>query len=189
MTTGAALSVVVEGSTDVVILRSILGQDLAASISFYAGQGRMSLASIGRNILFDEGGPLVLALDSESLNPEHSKEKRLMNEYLLKRMASPEDFKVIVFHPEIEVIFFEAPLALGRLLGQQISEDFIRQGLLIPKHTLDKLLAEASPKRDYDSFVGSIDPESAAELASGKQAAALVDAVKSFLTPAVLAAS
>jgi hypothetical protein len=74
------------------------------------------------------------------------------------------------------------------LLGKPIPPETVREGLLIPKQTLAKLLREASPRRDYPSFVSNIDPEAGAELAKGQQAAALIVRVRSLVTPPVPAA-
>lgn len=61
--------------------------------------------------------------------------------------------------------------------------------LLVPKPTLDRLLKEAGEQRDHIALVSNIAPETARELASGKQAAALIETVKAFVAPTVSAAS
>lgn len=69
MTTEQGLKVIVEGLTDAKILRAILGEALSKKVQIFAGQGRASLATVGRNILFHEGGPVLLVRDSETLDP------------------------------------------------------------------------------------------------------------------------
>ena len=106
----------------------------------------------------------------------------------LESVAPTELFRVFMFIPEIEVIFFEAPRALERLLGKPVSAEAIQEGLLVPKQTLDRLLKEADEKRTSIELVGKTDPETARELAASKQAAALMEAVRSFVEPTVSAA-
>jgi hypothetical protein len=186
MTTPTSLRVVVEGQADAVILRAILGDDLKARIRFYAAQAGGSLITVGRNLLVHEGGPVLVVMDSGALDPQQSS-SRALAAYALSSVAPGERCDVFVFDPEIEVVFFEAPRVLDRLLGRQVPPEVIREGSLIPRQTLDKLLGEGTPARDRQSFIAGLDPQAATGLRAGKQAAASHDAVLTLLTPAAKA--
>jgi hypothetical protein len=188
MTSSRNLLIVVEGQTDASIIRAILGDELKSKTRFFSGQGRMALPTIARNLLVHEGGPVVIVMDSDTLNPAQSESAQAMAKYAMESVAPTELFRVFMFVPEIEVIFFEAPLALERILGKPAPAEAIQEGLLVPKQTLDRLLKEAGDQKGYIALVSNIDPETASELASGKQAAALIETVKSFVAPTVSAA-
>jgi hypothetical protein len=89
----------------------------------------------------------------------------------------------------IEVVFFEAPRALERMLGTQIPPETVREGVMIPKKTLEKLLRQANHHKDYRSLVGQFDSEAGEELAKSEQAAALVAQVRSMVVPSAPAAT
>jgi len=189
MTTPQKLLIVVEGQTDANILRTILGDELKSKTRFFSGQGKMGVSTIGRNLLVHEGGPVLVIMDSDTLSTEQSQEEEALAIYALASVASGAIFGVFMFKPEIEVVFFQAPRVLERLLGKPIPPETVREGLLIPKQTVEKLLREVGPRRDYLSFVSNINPEAGAELAKGQQAAALIERVRSMVTPPVPAAS
>src|SRR5437762_12025506 len=68
MSTPSNLSVVVEGPNDAHIIRAVLEKDLAGKLRFFAAGGRVSLATVGRNILVHEGGQVLLVMDSDTRN-------------------------------------------------------------------------------------------------------------------------
>jgi hypothetical protein len=188
MTTSQKLLIVVEGQTDANILRAILGDELKSKTRFFSGQGKMGALTVGRNLLVHEGGPVLMVIDSDTLSTEQSEEEEALAGYALASVAFGAIFGVFTFKPEIEVVFFEAPRGLERLLGKTIPPETVREGLFIPRQTLEKLLVEPGPRRDYLSFVGNVDPEAGAELAKGLQAAALIEKVRSLVTPRVTVA-
>jgi hypothetical protein len=193
MATQPGLKVVVEGADDARIIRAIAGKELADRLRIFASQGRVSLATVGRNILFHEGGPVLLVMDSDTLNPQRAVELRSMNLAALSGVvtsglqtspfggAATPEFKVFTFVPAIEVVFFEAPEALDRLLGKQMPEEKLREGHLIPQQTLAELLGNGRAPRDYHALLADLDPQVQRALASGAQAKALKEMMESLL--------
>lgn len=179
------LLIVVEGRTDASILRAILGDDLKSKTRFFSGEGKMGLATIGRNLLIHEGGPVLVVRNSDTLNAEHSEEEELLVGYALASVAPGSMFRIFTFKPAIEVVFFEAPDALERLLGKPIAPETVREGSFIPKQTVETLLHEAATGMDYLSFVSNIDSEIGGALAKGHQAVALIDKVRAMVSPLV----
>src|SRR5205807_422759 len=140
-----SLKIVVEGRTDAQLIRAILGGEVAKKTRIYAAQGRASLETIARNVLFHEGGPVLLVMDSDTLNPQLTAE---LESFSLAAMrgpvtsgiqpavtmnSEPPPFRVFTFVPEIEAVFFEAPRVLDRLLGKKPPEEKIKEGHLVPK--------------------------------------------------------
>ncbi len=194
--TQPSLKIIVEGVTDVQLIRAILGDGLAEKARFYAGQGRTSLATLGRNILFHEGGPVLLVMDSDTLNPRLTAELESLN---LAAMSGPITsgiqlpamtgsskplFKVFTFVPEIEAVFFESPEALDRLLGKEPPQDKVKEGHFIPKQVLTELLANGKAHHDYPGLLEHLDPQAQQAIASGQQASNLKAMVESLLADA-----
>src|SRR5262249_49546326 len=156
----------------------ILGEDLAKKVQFFASQGRASLATLGRNVLVHEGGPVLLVMDSDTLDPRLTAELESMNKVAMSSVrtsgaqlpvpaASSRQFKVFTFVPEIEAVFFEAPEVLGRLVGKTVSKDKVSEGHLVPKQVLAELLADTKAHQDYHLIIDHIDPQSRQSIASG----------------------
>jgi hypothetical protein len=189
MTLQSSLYIVVEGPTDAQIIRNILGKELAGRLRFFATSGRTSLATVARNLLVHEGGPVLLVMDADTRNPQLVGELRSMTLMATSGVLPPnlprlsDWVQVFAFVPEIEVIFFEAPQSLEIILGKKIPEEKVQEGLLAPKATLAKLLGEG--KVDYQTLVTSLSPEVASILASSSQAQALKTVIESMITPAV----
>jgi hypothetical protein len=86
--------------------------------------------------------------------------------------------EVFAFVPEIEAIFFEAPPALERLLGEPVPPATVEEGLLIPRKTLAALLGRKGPLDNVTMLYTPLaDPEIAHLIAQGPQATALRDTV------------
>jgi len=61
------ITLAVKGRSDVILLRRLLSELMNCSFRYYAGEGRVSLATLGRNILVHEGCPLMIVEDVEDL--------------------------------------------------------------------------------------------------------------------------
>jgi hypothetical protein len=171
------------------MIRGLLGKELAGKLRFFATSGRTSLATVGRNILVHEGGPVLIVMDSDTRNQQLVEQRRAMAFLATSGVLPPNHpqlsdwVKVFAFVPEIEVIFFEAPQSLEIILGKQLPEEKVQVGLLDPKATLVKLLGEG--KVDYQALVTTLSPEAASILASGAQAQSLRAVVESMMSPTV----
>jgi hypothetical protein len=186
------LLVVVEGKTDATAIRAILGADLARRARVFAAQGRTSLVTVARNLFFHEGDPILVVMDADTtaahLVEEQKALTRVAIESLVPGIANGEDRRVEVFAfvPEIEVVFFEAPQALERVLGEPVPPVAVEEGLLIPHKTLASLLRRKGPLDKVTKLYTPLaDPEIAQLIAQGKQATALRETVISILSPAV----
>jgi hypothetical protein len=173
------ITLVVEGRSDVILLRGLLGDLTNCSFRYYAGEGKVSLASLARNILVHEGGPLLIVMDADTLSPSKAEEESAMVRILLRRFSAASDSDVVAFLPTLEVIFFEAPGVLARRFGSdQIKEPVIERGLYRPNDTLGELLSLAGlSKENYFRTLTSQDIE---ELRQGAQVRKLISAVEAL---------
>jgi hypothetical protein len=189
MTMERTLKIIVEGATDAQIIRGILGESLSKHVRIFAGQGRSSLATVGRNVLLHEGGPVLLVMDAETLDPQLTEELQSMTKVAMRgaftsgaqvpvpTASGPPQFRVFTFVPEIEAVFFEAPQVLERTLGKMPSPEKLKDGSLIPKKTLNELLGEGAGTSNYHGLLGRIDRA----ITSGAQARSLKQLVESML--------
>ena len=178
MTTRGSLKVAIEGPNDAALIRAIVGKDLSAQMRLFVAQGRASLGSVGRNLLVHEEGPVLLVMDSDTRNRQKVEEMRSMARMVMSSIASggftsssasPPLFDVFVFVPEIEVVFFEAPDVLRRLLGDAVTEDRLWQGVRSPKETLSQLLRESGKLSNHAALLGAAsEPDVAEALALGQ---------------------
>ncbi len=189
------LLIVVEGKTDAMAIRAILGADLARRARIFAAQGRTSLVTVARNLFVHEGGPVLIVMDSDTTTVHMVEEQKALAraavESHIPGIMNGRDrgVEVFAFVPEIEAIFFEAPLALERLLGEPVPPATVEEGLLIPHKTLATLLGREGPfDKPTRLYAPLANPEIAHLIAQGAQATALRDTVLSILAPAVPAA-
>lgn len=194
MTTAGNLKIVMESPADAQIVQAILGDELTRKSRFFAAQGQMSLATIGRNLLVHEGGPILLVMDSETLDPHLTAERESLNRVAMSgafasggristtTTATDEGFQVFTFVPEIEVVLFEAPEVLSPILGKALSKEILKEGLLMPRRTLSALLKRQNGLRDYQTLFKKGDLHLAEVLAASPQARALKVVAESLLS-------
>jgi hypothetical protein len=154
------LSIVVEGRADAELLRKVLAADELRDVRFFAAGGRISLSTIGRNILVHEGAPVLVVMDADTLNPD---------------VARHIPAEVFSFVPEIEVVFFEAPGALAMALGRQPEKAEILQGVTSPKQTLGSLLKQAGIDPAMEALLAHVDERGVEALRRGKQMSSLIE--------------
>lgn len=177
------LSVVVNRAEDAALLRALLPAEHLERMRFYAAAGRVALATVGRNILVHEGGPVLIVMDSDTRNTNRADELRSITLAALRNFSPGGPLDVVTFIPETEVVFFETPAALERLLGTTMEESTLREGLLAPRATLDRLLRENGRGPGLPALLQSLGEEALDAVRSGPQACVLLDSVTSLLEP------
>jgi hypothetical protein len=180
------LKIVVEGKADLAILRRLVVRQENSAFDFYAGAGRMSLTSLGRNILFHEGGPLLIVIDADTLTPKTAAETCDSIRSALRSVSPDDRFDVFAFVPELEVLFFEASTVLVRRFGtEKVSELVIERGHYRPKAVLEDILQ--SDRLSREDFYKTLSDEEVEELRCGDQARRLIEAVDLLVSPALRA--
>jgi hypothetical protein len=183
------LRIIAESPSDIHFIRKLLYRELVSEMKFYASQGKVSAVTVARNILVHEGGPVLLAIDSDTLDVERQREYEatalaaIEVAYARNYIMTQPLFKVFTFRPCIEVVFFEAPKALELLLGREVDERTIEEGTARPKQLLQKLygIRESSW---LETLIRKIDEPMQELLRAGQQATQLRETVLSFM-PAV----
>jgi hypothetical protein len=174
------LTIVVEGRSDAILLRRLLSEQKAIPLRFYAAQGRMSLASLGRNILVHEGAPVLVVMDGDTLNPRNADEACRLVEVLLRRFSAEDQSAAFAFVPESEVVFFEEPSVLVRRFGPEVvSQSMIERGRLQPRAVLGGILKGAGLTRE--AYFKELSGEEIDGLRRGEQASRLIDVVEGLM--------
>ena len=177
------ITIVVEGETDVFLIKRILRSITGVSFRFFAAQGKFSLATLGRNILFHEGGSLLVVTDADTFDVASAQEQCGLMRTALRNVSPDGQFNVFAFLPALEIIFFEMPDTLIRRFGAGVVDPaVIERGHYKPGATLNEILKSSGDTPT--SFFKSLGEEELEYLRRGEQCRGLVAAVET-LTPTV----
>lgn len=168
---------VVEGERDAAILRKLLPESLSTA-RFFAARGRASIATVARNLLVHENGPVMLVADGDTHDADRLREDRANLQLALRNVAPAGRFGIFLFVPEIEVLFFECPQALAEL-PMDADRDVLslRYGKDVPKRALEAMLDGQS----FDTWLAGLNPEIWDLLRGGDQAQKLLSAVQALV--------
>jgi hypothetical protein len=171
------LCMVVKARTDVAIIRALLPRPTDRRFRYFAGEGRIGLSTIGRNILVHEGNPVLVVMDALTFDPETAWEKVGMARMALRRFSSEDYSDAFAFLPEIEVVFFEAaPI----LLRRGIEPARIERGLDRPRLILGEELERLG--ETFDGFLKGLTEEDIEALRRGPQAGRFLDVVERLVS-------
>jgi hypothetical protein len=172
-----SIAIVVEGRSEAILLRRLLNQGPAVALRFYAAEGRDCLATVGRNILVHDGGPLVVAMDADTFDRAQGESSCRMVEATLRRVSPDDRFGVFAFVPALEVVFFEAPSVLTRRFGSAIlSPSVIEKGCVQPSGTQRDILQHMGVAKE--AFFRELTVEDLNDLRQGEQASKFISVVE-----------
>jgi hypothetical protein len=132
--------IVVEGRSDAAVLRSLFDmerpeRDRAVII---IGKGKGRSAVVARSILIEDREPVAIVVDADSVDPREV--WRVRDELEERVEQHPDDFRVLLFEPSIEVVFFHDRAWLEGFLGRAVSEADFERGRREPREVLRELL-------------------------------------------------
>lgn len=181
------LNIVVEGQLDAILLRKYLPEIPDLAVRLYAAGGMVSLSTVARNLLVHEEGPVLVVMDTDSLDPAQSRQAEAMASAALKLVASEDRFDVFAYSPEHEVVFFEASQILGRYWTTEVlTKDILDRGHYAPRQALVELLARS--KQTLTTWITALTSEDGEVLRAGPQATQLIELFKSMATSSTMAA-
>jgi hypothetical protein len=173
-------SIVVEGQTDVLLLRKVLLERELAELRFFATEGRISLSTVARNIIVEEGFPVFVIMDANTLDERSAEEARLDTLATIRYVAGTIPIDAYAFVPEMEVVCFQSPSVLERALGRRIADIDVQKGLSEPRRTLEALLRKFAVNRTLTQFLDDLDEMSLHELRESKQMRGFIDRLHRF---------
>lgn len=122
-----------------------------------------SALSRGSGLVAKQGAPVIVVLDSDTVEPHAIAEKREIPEYLLRsggypRGARPAELLMAV--PQVEAVLFGDAEALECVLGRPLTEREKIEGEFRPRAVVDRLLGEMG--LDHDALLARITPRASA---------------------------
>jgi hypothetical protein len=170
------IAVVVEKRWAALLLRRMFRGKLDVAFQFFATGEETSLATVGRNILVHDGGPLLIVKDAETTDRRQAEVDTRYWKQVFKRFSHEDQFRVFSFVPELAVAFFEASTVLTRRFSDLVTGPMIEDGLLDPGATLESILSTVGLTEE--GFVKELSAEDLEELRRGEQANHLLAAVE-----------
>ena len=149
--------VVVEGTTDVAVLRAVVLAELLHSVGLVSTNGRANLASIARSLLVTRRKPVAVLIDTDAVADSIVQERRETTEELLRDVAAGIPTKVILLVPHLEVIFFQAPGLIDKVFGNRIPDQVRLLGRMDPKAALAELQSAPGAPRDVNRLLDRLD--------------------------------
>lgn len=134
--------IVVEGPSDLAVLRSLLPKEVQSVCSFTPTGGRSNILSVARTLLVKHQEPVAVLTDTDSLDPAAIRDSYVTSEQLLRAAAGGIPFKVIPCIPVMESIFFESTEILSRIFPKVNHDSYVMFYKTQPKEALAFLLAQ-----------------------------------------------
>ncbi|MDY7232075.1 hypothetical protein [Hyalangium rubrum] len=168
------LRVVTEGECEAAILEHLLkphlGESLRVSVSPGGGAAPVSSA---RSKLAD-GLRVALVLNTGTLNFGKIRTRMARLENLMGMVAYRDRWKIVLFRPELEIVFFHEPELLRQLVGRAVTLEELERAQAHPKQVLTELL-NVQPEDFLPELRRRLDSIDLRPLASHPQIRALLD--------------
>ena len=132
-------TLIVEGRSDAVILRKLLGEKIPTPFRFFASQGRMSLTSLARNVLVHEPDPVVIILDADTATASKAESEQAN---ALESMYPSTRYRVFAFTP-----------SLDKVIEDVVRKEFSESN--IPPEKLEQIRAHPQVQRLLDVIFGA----------------------------------
>jgi hypothetical protein len=147
-------TIVTEGQLDEALIGQLLRSHPALrdlNIRVRAAGGRSAAQSKARTILTERREPVALVVDADTVDPRAVQQQRGFLEARLEQTAPPEEWRVILIVPEIEVLLFEDEKILQALVPQKPSPEDLIRARYEPKRVLERLLEKAGGRAALDA--------------------------------------
>ncbi len=138
-------TVFAEGPSDRRLLERLLA-DLQPRCGFrvVAANGRDAARPRARTHLVVARQPVALVMDAETTDAGRiMQQQRDLEDYFLW-VSQGVPFRVVQFVPEVEVVFFQHPEVLRRVLGGRLDRNALVAGRFAPRAVLEELLRGGS---------------------------------------------
>jgi hypothetical protein len=172
------LIIVVEGKSDVAVLRAILPNDALIASEMYVAGNRTTLSSFARTLLVKLRKPLAVLIDTETLEPSAIAETVSTTEYLLSSVAGGTPFKVVYCIPELEAVFFEAKIDLKKIFPHYDENLFLMFAKTSPKKALEHLYETGGGPSTLSRFLDHLTSEDAERLRAAYPINQLMDFIR-----------
>jgi hypothetical protein len=122
------------------LLLSDLVQDHAVEI--IGDRSRDSARPLARQISLLRRRPVALVIDADTVDAKRVAQQQADLEWYFRLSSNGLPLQVVHFVPTVEIIFFERPCVLERLLGRKLEQAVQVAGEIAPRAVLDRMLPE-----------------------------------------------
>ena len=145
------ITVVTEGPFHERLLTLLLA-DLAAGygVQVIDGGSRDGARPLARQFMILERHAVVYAIDADTVERERLLEQQHTLEWYFGLPANEGCAKVVQFVPTLEVIFFDRPAALERLIGRKLEPVLKIAGEIAPRAVLERGVPELAERKLVD---------------------------------------
>lgn len=137
------ITVVTEGPFHERLLTLLLS-DLADAyeVGVIEGGSRDGARPLARQLMILQRHAVVYAIDADTVDRDRASEQQRTLEWYFGLPANEQLARVVQFIPSVEVILFERPRVLERLLGRKPEPAVMVAGEIAPRAVLDRMLPE-----------------------------------------------
>ncbi|MCE7982844.1 MAG: hypothetical protein DYG89_16805 [Caldilinea sp. CFX5] len=134
------IQIVVEGNRDALILSTLLADCKNVNLRFRIAEGKNAAHSLARTLQVQFHEPVALILDADTNDAAAVEEQQVAYTAYLRFTSQGVPFTVFLMVPTIEIIFFNAPEILEKLLGKKLTERDLAVSEYAPRLILDNYL-------------------------------------------------
>ena len=150
--------VVMEGKSDVLLLRAILNIPADdPKVTFVAAGGWSSADSYARTVLIQDKANIALVVDADSTHAADASNRRLFLERSLGDVTLHKKFCVVVIEPEIETLLFQDHFILEQVVGRRVSDREYKLAASKPKAVLTDILGSSNLYTTLEDNLSRID--------------------------------
>lgn len=133
------ITVVTEGPFHERLLKLLLA-DLAApcGVQVISGGNRDAARPLARQESLQTRQPVVFVIDADTEDAGRVAQQQRDLDYYFSWGGNGQAIRVVQFVPTIEIIFFERPRVLERLIGRRLDQAMMVAGEIAPKAVLDR---------------------------------------------------
>jgi hypothetical protein len=174
--------VVVEGTTDVMVVRAVLPPELLADVSLAPAGGRSNIASIARSILVTRRKPVAVLVDTDSVDERIIQDRMQNTQELLKAVAGGVPTRLILLIPSIEAVFFASGV-LPAIYGNPLPEEVRVMARSSPKEALLRLFTHPAGPKNLDALLDSLGDEGIAAIRATPPIRELIAFLEKVMNP------
>jgi hypothetical protein len=149
-------TIIVEGLTEVALLRALLPSDLVNGCNLMPTAGRSTIVSVARTHLIKNHAPTAVMLDTDTMDPTIIAETIQTTRHLMGAVAGDTPFDIIYCIPHIEAIFFESTSALQRVFPQFRNVFILQFAKTQPKDQLELLFQKGGGPKSLSAFLDQL---------------------------------
>src|SRR5687767_14854303 len=116
------VNVVTEGVADLILLKSILPEEIVQRTNFISGNGFYFSQSLASFIIPARQQPVARVVDSDAGSERAAFEREMMLREALHNASPRIPYKVLVVHPAVEIILFESKSLIESLAGDKFTD-------------------------------------------------------------------